>query len=223
MNTSSPSEPSALAPADKTDWTAYYDRPASTARFSRKVTQAKLVNTIRRYAPDAGRGITFVELGGANSCFLDRLRHEFAPRQYHVVDFNPRGLELLRQRVGDDPAVVMHQQDVLRMDLDLQGDLVFSVGLIEHFHEPGTRAAVDGHFKLLRPGGLLIVTFPTPTWLYRATRGAAERIGAWRFPDERPLGYDEVARAVESHADILYSGIAWGIVLTQMWIVARKR
>ena len=209
--------------AEKTDWTRYYDRPAPTARFSRRVTEAKLVETIRQHAPGAGRALRVIELGGANSCFFDRLRREFQPREYHVVDFNARGLELFRQRVGDDPSVILHQQDVLHMDLDLQGDLVFSVGLIEHFDEAGTRDAVDGHLRLLRPGGLLIVTFPTPTWLYRATRGAAEAMGVWRFPDERPLRHTEVAAAVERGADVLYSGIAWGVVLTQMWIVARKR
>jgi len=105
----------------------------------------------------------------------------------------------------------------------MNADIVMSVGLIEHFDGQGTKRAIQNHFRLLRPGGLAIILFPTPTFLYRATRFCAEMIGLWRFPDERPLRAEEVLPAIRETADVLYMKINWLIFLTQMIIVARVR
>jgi SAM-dependent methyltransferase len=45
-------------------------------------------------------------------------------------------------------------------------DVVISCGLIEHFSDPGT--AVAQHLRLVRPGGLVVVTIPTLTGLHWA-------------------------------------------------------
>lgn len=211
-----------MTDATATDWDKYYDHPVPTARLSRRVTGRRLVRCFERFAPNSGRNLRWAELGGANSCFYDLLQTTFAPREYHVVDNNARGLELFRRRVGGTPTVGVHNQDVLSMDVRLDADVVFSVGLIEHFSEQGTRQAVASHFSLVRPGGLVLITFPTPTWLYRACRTMAEVLNVWRFPDERPLRYPEVAAAIAGHGDVLHHEIVWPIVLTQMFIVARK-
>ncbi len=75
--------------------------------------------------------------------------------------------------------------DVLRLgDLGFQADVVFSIGLIEHFDPAGTRQAIEAHFALLKPGGYAIISYPTPTWLYRAARTLTEAAGLWKFHDE---------------------------------------
>jgi SAM-dependent methyltransferase len=210
-------------PARRTDWDRYYQKPFAAARFTRRFTENTLVRLIRRYAaPEAGN-FDLIEFGGANSCFFDRLAGHFAPRQYHVVDLNEFGLERMSERLGERTDVFYHHQDVLDLHLDIAADLVLSVGLIEHFDESGTRAAVDAHFAALKPGGIAIITFPTPTFLYRISRRAAEAARAWNFPDERPLRLREVAAAVEPHGKLLHHEIIWPIMLTQMVIVARKR
>ena len=79
------------------------------------------------------------------------------------------------------------------------------------------------HFDALRPGGTLILTFPTPTPLYRATRRLIEMLGMWKFHDERPLGAAEVSEAIRERGDIVYQKTLWPLILTQHLIVARKR
>jgi hypothetical protein len=70
---------------------------------------------------------------------------------------------------------------------------------------------------------LAVMTFPTPTWLYRAARGALEAVGIWRFPDERALRADEVRQAIESGGgEVLEERTLWPLVLTQHVIVARR-
>ena len=90
-----------------------------------------------------------MEIGGGNSCFLDAIRRAIAPDEYHIIDSNQYSLDLLRRRIGADPAVHLYCQDVRDVDLDLKADVAFSVGLIEHFREAETRRAVRAHLDLL--------------------------------------------------------------------------
>ena len=72
------------------------------------------------------------------------------------------------------------------------------------------------------PGGLVVITYPTPTWLYRIIRWAAERAGVWEFPDERPLSSAEVTTEVARHGRILDVRLNWPVVLTQGIVAARR-
>ncbi len=208
-------------PSASTDWNAYYRSTPFTARLTRRYTSSVLVKTMQRYS--SGAGSCLVELGGANSCFLERIAQEVAPRTYHVIDTNEYGLELLSRRVVKNSRLVLHRGDVRDRPPDIRADLVFSVGLIEHFDPEDTARAVDTHFKMLKPGGCVILSFPTPTLLYRVARLLTEAAGLWKFPDERPLQRDEVAASVSRHADILHERILWPLVFTQRMVVARKR
>ncbi len=197
-----------------TDWDQYYRSPAPTAYLTRRYTGRVLVDALRRFGGNIGR---LAEIGGANSCFLETIQAGIAPGEYHVIDTNAYGLSLLRGR-----SVIPHQQSCLALELDLQADAVFSIGLIEHFDPAGTRQAVASHFSLIRPGGCAIISFPTPTLLYRVARWLAEAAGAWKFPDERPLSREEVVSAASEFGRVEFEKILWPIVFTQRLMVFRK-
>ncbi|HEV3201938.1 MAG TPA: glycosyltransferase [Bryobacteraceae bacterium] len=208
-----------------TNWDSYYTSVPATAKLTRRYTTARLLDAIRRYVTPAsltGR-ISIVEIGGANSCFVDRILQEVPCGSYDVVDTNQYGLSLLAGRAGLSNVVRLHQQSVLALSLDTPADLVFSVGLIEHFDPARTREAVLAHFRALRPGGIAIITFPRPTLLYRITRGLIEMAGMWKFFDERPLDPEEVIATVRESGDVMYQQTLWPLFLTQQLIVARKR
>ena len=208
-----------------TDWDSYYTSVPPTARLTRRYTTARLLDAIQRYVEPAsptGR-LSIVEIGGANSCFVDRILAKVPCDSYDVVDTNQYGLSLLAQRAGPTGVVRLHQQSVLALSLHASADLVFSVGLVEHFDRERTRAAILAHFQALRPGGIAIITFPRPTLLYRATRRLIEAAGMWKFFDERPLDPSEVIAAVQESGDVLYEKLMWPLILTQHLIVARKR
>jgi putative flippase GtrA len=205
-----------------TDWDRYYTSVPATAKLTRKYTTATLLDAIRRFAGSGKERLSILEIGGANSCFLDAIMAGVGCARYDVVDTNRYGLDLLEKRVGQSDVVHLHQQSVMAMDLEQPADVVFSVGLVEHFDPEGTRAAVLAHFDALKPGGTLIVTFPTPTWLYRTTRGLIEMIGMWKFHDERPLKPEEVAKSIRERGEVLFEKTMWPLVLTQYVIVARK-
>lgn len=210
---------------EATDWDRYYTSVPATARLTRKYTTSVLLDVIRRYAPaDEHPTISIVEIGGANSCFLDRILQEIRPASYDIVDTNQYGLSLLGRRLAPGLPVRLRNESVFGMTAAApQPDLVFSVGLIEHFDAPNTRRAVLAHFDSVRPGGTVMMTFPTPTLLYRLSRGLLEAFHLWQFPDERPLSRDEVLGAVRERGQVLYQKTLWPLILTQHLIVARKR
>jgi glycosyltransferase involved in cell wall biosynthesis len=207
-----------------TDWTTYYAKVPATARLTRRYTTRVLLDVMRRYVrpADSGSGVSIVEIGGANSCFLDSILTAISCQSYDVVDTNQYGLSLLANRAGGAGIVRLHNESVLGLSLDRPADLVFSVGLVEHFDPVRTREAVLAHLANVRPGGTTIITFPTPTLLYRMTRTVIESVGLWNFPDERPLAPREVIAALRERGEVLYEKTLWPLMLTQHLVVARK-
>lgn len=92
---------------------------------------------------------------------------------------------------------------------------MFSVGLVEHFDPIETDAVARRHFELVKPGGMVVMTAPTPTFLYRMVRGAAELTGQWAFPDERPIGRKELLQLGQGRGALLRAEILWPLILTQ--------
>ncbi len=210
----------------RTNWDKYYTRVPFTAKLTRRHSTGVLLDAIKRHAvADARSGegrLSVIEVGGANSCFMDAILAKNRCGSYHVVDTNRYGLSLLEQRVGRSEVIRLHEQSVLEMSLNIEADIVFSVGLVEHFDPVETRRAILAHFDVLRPGGIAIITFPTPTLLYRTARRLLEAFGMWKFPDERPLRLTEVAAAVGERGNVLELKMMWPLILTQQVIVASK-
>jgi hypothetical protein len=207
-----------------TDWDRYYRNVPFTAHLTRRYTQSVLLSVMRRFARADSAAPVIIEIGGANSCFLDSISDAIHPLAYHVIDRNEYGLSLLRDRVRGRGDIFLHREDVLQLkNSGLRADIVFSVGLVEHFDKAGTRQAIRAHFDLLSPGGHAIISFPTPTWLYSSARAIVEGLGKWQFTDERPLPIEEVRDAVRNLGDVVFEKTLWPLVFTQHMMAIRKR
>ena len=205
----------------KTDWDRYYEKPHKIAAVTRRITAGVLVRLMRKYGT-AGT-MRIMELGGANSCFYDAVKKRIGFAGYGVIDSNSKGLELFRKRMGDDRVTVINE-DILAMGKrEGEYDLVFSVGLVEHFDAGETAQVIRAHEGLMKDTGFCIITFPTPTCLYRTARKFAELLKVWKFPDERPLTFSEVVSVVEQFGTVLHRSVIWPIILTQGVIVFRKK
>src|SRR5579872_7330932 len=137
----------------RTNWNAYYSRPFKTALLTRKYTTRVLLNFMRRYSgnPD----FTLTEIGGANSCFYEKIASDLAPRRYIIVDNNQLGLDKFRERLGQPAGVELYNQDIFAPEPRERTDVVLSVGLIEHFDKEGTRTCILNHQPYLRRPGTL--------------------------------------------------------------------
>ena len=210
------------AEGDATDWDRYYRETSPTAHFTRRFTRNSLLSFLSQCGgPERP---VLLELGGANSCFLNAIVERMRPAEYHVLDTNRHGLDLLERRAPEIPSrIVCHEDDCRQPSLHMQADIVLSVGLIEHFDPAGTRQAIATHFQLLKPGGFALISYPTPTWLYRTARALVSSIGLWRFPDERPLQREEVMSAIRQHGEVVGEKLLWPVVFTQRMMLVRKR
>ncbi|WP_162653326.1 class I SAM-dependent methyltransferase [Lentilitoribacter sp. Alg239-R112] len=204
-----------------TDWNKYYKKPARPTSFTRKVSQRKIEANLKKYW-EGGNG-SICEIGGANSCFAVGICHNFDIANYHIVDSNSYGLELLNEKLEIAEMLSWELGDVLSTPSKRdEFDVVYSVGLIEHFTPEDTSRAIKTHFEFCVPGGLVLITFPTPTFLYRIIRFGAELTGQWIFTDERPLKFDEVLNEGNKFGSLLHQSINWKIGLTQGYAVWRK-
>lgn len=205
---------------DATDWTSYYQKPFFLSRVTRPLGMRKLIKLLKQQG--IGRGGTFLELGGGNSCLYHWIEGEFAPSRYVAVDANEFGLKLLRDRTASQPVEVSCRD--LLVDAAPAGpyDVVMSVGLIEHFDVEGTRTLVRRHFEAARRGAIVLITFPTPTWTYRVSRSISEVLGQWHFPDERALEIGEVMEALSGSGELLYCAVGKWTPFTQAVVIARK-
>ena len=202
----------------KTDWDTYYQKTNKVTSITRKISEAILLELIDKYVKK--ESITIAEIGGANSCFYPVFKKVLKPSNYIVIDNNELGLKMFKNNYSNN--VEVYNEDVLEMNIDKKVDLVFSVGLVEHFDTGGTKKAIQNHFKLIDKGDICLITFPTPTLLYRFARKVLELAGLWIFTDERPLKIKEVLDTMKVLGDILEVKMNWKIILTQGIIVAKK-
>ena len=205
----------------KTDWDKYYQNPSFFAGITRKITQNTLCRTLKAHMPDAIGSIC--EFGGANSCIVQTICDQFSVGNYHLLDSNDYGLSLIKPEIFNTK-ISTELEDILNLKAkhDKKFDLVISIGLIEHFNEKSTQQAIANHFLYCKPGGIVLMTFPTPTFLYRLIRSIAEAFKVWSFPDERPLGFSEVLATAQNHGQLLHSSINWKIGLTQGIVLLQK-
>jgi hypothetical protein len=218
--------PAAPAGSSTTDWTSYYASVPMTARWTRRYTSRVLVRALRDAARVCGPSKNIAELGGANSCFLDHVCGALQPDSYLVVDSNPFGLSRLAAWTPPAPSttkLTILEADVRAVPRRTKVDTVFSVGLIEHFDPADTRKVLGAHFDLVRSGGTVLVSYPTPTLLYRVARRMLEFFRLWRFPDERPVRFLEVERAASPLGHVLSRRTIWPVILTQEMVVFQKR
>ena len=207
-----------------TDWTRYYEKPFPTALVTRRITAHRIAKMVLAAGGFPERYGRIIELGGGNSSFCDTFMDRLYVQFYTVVDSNPRGTLLFWMKHPDSFNYPIVCADILTLDPASfePADLVFSVGLVEHFSEEQTKIAIRRHFELAKPGGLVLITFPVPTFSYRIIRRAAEMLGIWRFPDERPIRLEDAVALCAEHGEILAKRLNRAILLTQGIVLVRK-
>lgn len=213
----------------ETDWSVYHKAQnigSKIAPITRKHTKNVLLSLLKKYL-NTNNSNLIAELGGGSSAFFDDFYEELTPSQYYLIDYCEEGLKnISNKKYGNNSNVKTLQKDLLNDSVEEyfdKFDLVYSVGLIEHFRREDTQKMIQVHFELLKPGGFCLITFPTPTWLYQVSRFALETANQWIFFDERPLEFSEVTESCNKYGKLLDSKTNWPIILTQGVVVYQKK
>ncbi len=117
----------------------------------------KLDNLFKNYLHKGHRKI--LEIGCAKGKQLIYFAREFGYDVYGI-DYSEKGVELAQQNLriaGVEGTIVC--ENVFQTSFNEESfDIVYSMGLIEHFQNPAE--IIDVHTKLLKRGGTTIITIP---------------------------------------------------------------
>jgi 2-polyprenyl-3-methyl-5-hydroxy-6-metoxy-1,4-benzoquinol methylase len=149
--------------ADRSYWDSYWSQVELPVEMTRSpansATNNAILDVLERYVEPRPE-MKVLEVGGAPGQFLAWMARRFGCR-CAMLDYSATGCEKARRNfeaLGID--LVVHERDLFEDDLNPVGefDVVYSLGLIEHFEQFGT--AIERHAALARPGGLVIIGCP---------------------------------------------------------------
>lgn len=169
--------------------------------------------------------VKILEIGGGNSCFAKEICDANKVDTYDILDNCELATSLFEQMdlVVDNKKVLL--QDLLDNTAELSDeyDFVYSVGVIEHFLGKNVETVINKHFDRCKVGGVVLITFPTPSFKYVFVRRIMEILGVWCFTDETPLLYESVKGFFENRGVVTRHFLNNKIPLTQYVVVARRR
>jgi SAM-dependent methyltransferase len=186
---------------DESDWDDYWRRHASelpsvVVRGSSSLQLDAILDVFDAHAA-LGEDKAALEVGGAPGRYLAYL-HRRSGCRCAVVDSSPHGCELTRRNFDLlGIPVDVHQDDVLRPRGEIgRFDLVYSLGLIEHFVD--VEAVVAAQARLVRPGGKLILGVPNLRGVngWFARRLAPRRLALHNTEAMRTECWDDFERAL---------------------------
>ncbi len=159
---------------------------------------------------DLDSSSSMLELGSSTGICSRFLAKKFGVRRITLVDRSEYALRLAVVNSDDDVELTCINQDIFDLNLQERFDLVHSEGLLEHFSRADAKRLFKRHLELVRPGGYLLITVPTPTFRYRLSRKALELTHTWIFGYEKPFIEQElVALFEEAGVEILSKVKTW--------------
>lgn len=119
----------------------------------------EILKTFKKYLP-IKKGQTVLEIGGAPGGYLAYMARSFGYSVY-AIDNSYVGHKKLEEnfRILNIP-ITAYQSDIMKVNIsDLpQFDIVYSLGLIEHFLDP--LSVIHKHIQLTKPSGILLLGVP---------------------------------------------------------------
>lgn len=113
--------------------------------------------------------------------------------------------------------------DMRRMPLaDACVDIVFSFGVIEHVLAEDSQTTVREFFRVLKPGGRLLLATPNVWCAHTVTRPLLQLVGKWRVGFERSISARELARYCRvagfeiEEFGVMETGMLFGSALTSI-------
>jgi len=173
----------------------YVERPEDLRRrpllpSGRRQRDRRLLALFRRYG-ELGRESHVLEIGCGRSIWLPCLAMSFGCR-VSGIDVESYAAELARANLagaGIDGEIMCRDAFDDAANRDLQGcyDLIYSMGVMEHFEDPSPRLAALSRY--LKPGGRLLTTVPNlqgVNWLLQRL-ASLERLNMHVIYDARRL------------------------------------
>ncbi len=207
---------------EKTDWDIYYSNPKSWfSNQTQKITIKLLGKIIRE---NISQPLRIVECGGGNSCFAKDFRKMLNVKEYDIIDNCETALAKtdMNQYVDNAYKIDLTDSSGVKDDTKEKYNLVYSVGLVEHFSDNDRAIVIKQHFDLCEKNGFVLITAPTPTLKYRFIRRMMEIFGLWQFWDEKPIEKRILENELKEYGTIVFSDINKKLPLSQVVVLVKK-
>jgi SAM-dependent methyltransferase len=192
--------------------------PANRRTYSDREADASWRHAVVALVDPAGAHVVDVGCGGGT--YL-RAWRDLGAATVTGVDSSPPILEEARASHGDLPGVAFQLGDAAATGLpDAGADVVFERALIHHVPDLGAVAAEA--FRILRPGGILLIQDRTPDDVARP--GSADHPRGWLFDlFPRLLGVENGRRPTLDAVSGALAAAGFGEVTTSgLWEVRRS-
>lgn len=127
-----------------------------TYRLKRRTTE--VINILQKY-PSLNK---IIDLGAADGLMLSMIKSRFDNKQCFGIDISYELLETNR-----DANIKLLQANALNIPFkDKSFDVIIATAIIEHLSRPFD--LLRENYRLLRNGGLIIITTPDPFWIHVA-------------------------------------------------------
>lgn len=111
-------------------------------------TRWRLLGRILKKYIDLKQDIEIMELGGANSFIIDEFFSKTRLKSYTIFDNNDYGLNLIDANKYQNKIKVYNRDLTHSYSQTVKADLVFSIGLIEHFSKVNTSRVIENSFNI---------------------------------------------------------------------------
>jgi ubiquinone/menaquinone biosynthesis C-methylase UbiE len=155
--------------------------------------QASLERFLESMGLPAGR--SFCEVGSGSGTASGELARRGG--RITLVDISPKSLAFARRHFEGQKLPAQYAlQDGLRLAFrDGSFDVVWNAGVIEHFTDEGKIALIREMYRVVKPGGSLLIIVPNAhDWPFRLGKWIAERRGKWIFGFEDDLSAGRLRR-----------------------------
>ena len=202
-----------------TNWEIYYKKKPLKIVTKKRENNINYILNILKEA-HFKNFLNVLEYGGGNSRVAEAISKKYNIKKFTIVDNNEWGIKLLKERKIKN----LNSQCISIFDYEDENnyDLIYSIGLIEHFQDKNLTKCIQEHFKLVKNKSYVLFTFPIPTLRYKFIRFIYELFDKWQYTDETPLTNSKVEKLVSKYGKIIYNGINKELILPQGVILVMK-
>lgn len=202
----------------QTDWKKYYSKkPIKIIIKKRNNNICFILNVLKSNSFFGGN---VLEYGGGNSMVAEAISNSFDVRKFTIVDSNKYGIELLKNRNIDN--LNARCESIFEYKDEKIYDLIYSIGLIEHFQENNLIKCIKEHFRYVKDGGYVLITFPVKCFRYMFIRAVMEVFNLWRYTDEVPLNNKKIGDILKDYGDVIVNEVNSKLILPQAFILVKK-
>jgi SAM-dependent methyltransferase len=145
---------------EKQHWNDYwrtFELPVEIKKSPDTLLLNEELKIFEKYLPK--KKLSILEIGGAPGQYLAYMHKQFG-YDVHCLDYSEVGCEKTLENFSLlNIPVKVYQNDIFSVNLNLpQFDIVYSMGLIEHFED--VNPVIKKHLDFLKPGGILILGLP---------------------------------------------------------------